>query len=102
MLSSCEVRPVRNTASPSGMTVMMYNLPELFGAHKQRCRIPEANLHLCIEECEPKKPFPCDETVLEICFTFKLTDENHKDVEKDVDGAILLCKYLRNIIQINL
>lgn len=98
------IRPVRNSAAPSGAAsgkpVTMYNLPELVGAQKQSCRIPEAYLRVCAEECEPKKHFPCDETVFELCLI--IMDENFKAAPKDVDEAISLYKFLRYTMRTNL
>ena len=79
---------------------MMYNLPELFGAQKQSCRIPETYLRVCADECEPNKHFPCDETVFELCLI--IMDEIFKAAPKNVDEAISLYKFLRYTIRTDL
>ena len=94
--NSHRIRPVKNSVSPSGKPVMLYNFPELFGAQKQHCMVPETSVRICEEECTPKKQFPCDETVFELCVF--LMAENDKDMPNDVDEAVALYKFFRNCI----
>ncbi|XP_039665194.1 uncharacterized protein LOC120564368 [Perca fluviatilis] len=57
------IRPSRNAVSPCGRPVMMYTLPQLFGAREHLKEVSQQKIQACREECLQRGPYPCDNTV---------------------------------------
>lgn len=57
----------KNAVSPSGRPLMMYSLPQLFGTTDYLKTVFPEQIHACREECLPRGPHPCDDSVFEIC-----------------------------------
>lgn len=79
------IRPSRNVVAPEGRSVVMYNLPHLYGARNYLCVINDRNIQACKAECLPKDPYPCDKTVFNIACC--LMGENNLDQPTTPDEA---------------
>ncbi|MGH0123047.1 UNVERIFIED_CONTAM: hypothetical protein FKN15_047457 [Acipenser sinensis] len=94
------IRPTRNAVAPDGRPVLMHNLPHLYAARNYSNAITNQQLRACREECLPKGPYPCDETVFELsCF---IMGENNLTTPTNPDEAIELYLFLRNYIHTQL
>ena len=94
------IRPRRNQRSPSGLHVMMYTAPHLYGAQDHICQSENEDLRICKEESREKGEYPCDDTVYDICCL--LMAENDWSATHDVTAAIELYNLLRDCILDNL
>ncbi|XP_031351071.1 uncharacterized protein LOC116176587 [Photinus pyralis] len=56
----------KNSISPSGRPIVMYNLPELYGSEDNLVRVFSASILSCKEECLSLKS-SCDEDVNDLC-----------------------------------
>lgn len=91
--NSHRIRPSRNAVSPSGRPLLMYSIPELFGSTDHLKVVDPQQIELCREECLPRGPFPCDQTVFDICCL--IMSENHLQPPTTVEEAIELYLFLR-------
>lgn len=74
----------------------MYNFPHLYDAENHLCRVTDVQINICMEECTPKGPYPCDETIYELCSL--LMEEAMLDKPGDPEEATELYNFLRNRI----
>ena len=99
MWNTHRIRASRNQICPSGRPVIMYNFPHLYHAESHVCKCVEMQIQLCMEECIPKGPYPCDKTVFDLCCLFM--DEARMDQPSNPEEATVLYNYLRNIVTEN-
>ncbi|CAL9692552.1 unnamed protein product [Knipowitschia caucasica] len=91
------IRRSRNAVSPPGKPIVMYRLPQLFGCTDHLKQVGNEQIELCREECLPRGPHPCDETVFEIsCLAMA---ENNLHPPTSSEEAIELYLFLRDCIQ---
>jgi len=50
----------------------MYTAPELYQTNDFLCVVDDVKLRACEKECVRESPYPCDETVFEICMIIML------------------------------
>ncbi|XP_053302891.1 uncharacterized protein LOC128461802 [Pleuronectes platessa] len=90
------IRSSRNAVSPGGRPVMMYTIPQLFGAREYLKEVSQQKIQACREECLQRGPCPCDNTVFDIC-CFVMAETNlHPPTSPE--EAIELYKFLRAYI----
>lgn len=87
------IRPSRNAVSPSGRPLVMYNIPQLFGSTNHLKAVNPQQVELCRQECLPRGPLPCDQTVFDICCL--IMSENHLHPPTTAEEAVELYLYLR-------
>ncbi|KAK1154813.1 hypothetical protein AOXY_G27781 [Acipenser oxyrinchus oxyrinchus] len=90
------IRPSRNQVSPHGRPVIMYTLPHLHGAQSQLCNVTPEQVGMCLEECTPKGPTPCDAIVFELCCL--LMQEHDCSAPTNPSDALVLYDFLRESI----
>ncbi len=64
--NSHTIRPTKNRNVPNGRPMMMYSLPEFFGAANHIYEVRNDQLDISEGECIMEHTM-CDETVLELC-----------------------------------
>ncbi|KAK1143785.1 hypothetical protein AOXY_G36641 [Acipenser oxyrinchus oxyrinchus] len=94
--NSHRIRPSKNHNVPSGRPVVMYTCKELYGAQDYLCSVTDDEVNACLEECTPKGPFTCDETVFELCSL--LMEEEDRQKPHCAEEAALLYHFLRDKI----
>ncbi|KAM7382146.1 hypothetical protein PAMA_012828 [Pampus argenteus] len=91
------IRPCRNAVSPGGRPVMMYTLPQLFGAREYLKEVSQQKIEACREECVRRGPYPCDDTVFDICCLAMAENSLHPPTSPE--EAIELYMFLRAYIR---
>ncbi|XP_055011705.1 uncharacterized protein LOC129409478 [Boleophthalmus pectinirostris] len=86
----------RNTACPRGKPLIMYRLPHLFGCTDHLKTASMEQIELCREEILPRGPYPCDESVFEICCLAMA--ENNLHPPSSSNEAVELYLFLRDYI----
>lgn len=76
---------------------MMYTLPQLFGARECLKNVSEQKIDICKEDCLQRGPYPCDDTVFDICCLAMA--ENNLHPPTSPEEAIELYLFLRAYIQ---
>ncbi|XP_016336667.1 uncharacterized protein LOC107684819 [Sinocyclocheilus anshuiensis] len=94
------IRRCRNAVAPSGRPLMMYHLPQLFGARDYLKPVSQEAVEACREECLQRGPYSCDETVFTL--SCLLMEENHLHPPTTPDEAIELYLFLRSCIISNM
>lgn len=46
---------------------LMYTILQHFGARDYLKEVPQHKIHACLEECSPRGPYPCDNSVFKMC-----------------------------------
>lgn len=87
------IRPSRNAVSPSGRPLLMHSIPQLFGSTDHLKAVHPQQVQLCREECLPRGPFPCEETVFDICCL--IMSENHLHPPTTAEEVMELYLFLR-------
>lgn len=98
--NSHRIRQSRNAVAPNGRPLMMYHLPQLFGAIDYLKPVSQDAVDACREECLQRGPYSCDETVFTL--SCLLMEENHLHPPTTPDEAIELYMFLRSCIVANL
>ncbi|KAK0153303.1 hypothetical protein N1851_005037 [Merluccius polli] len=83
-----------------GRPILMYTIPQIYGGEDHLKTIDMEELALCKEDCTPKRQYPCDETVFELCCL--LMQENGWDAPRDAFSAAELYTSLRTEILLNI
>lgn len=65
--NSHRIRPSRNAISSSGRPLIMNSFPHLFGSTDYLKTVLHLQIHASREECLPRGPHSCDETVFDSC-----------------------------------
>lgn len=91
------IRSSRNAVAPGGRPLLMYTLPHLFGGENYLQEVSEQAVTACKDECLQRGPYPCEETVFELCCLI-MTD-NFLYPPTSADEAIELYLFLRASIQ---
>ncbi|XP_070562308.1 uncharacterized protein [Ptychodera flava] len=94
------IRSSRNQNAPSGRPILLYSLPELYGADNQLRRVDMQAIQCCEEECVPKGEYPCDVTIFDLCCT--IMEESDWDKPSDPYEAATLYALLRSSIRADL
>lgn len=86
--------------SPGGLPVMMYTLPQLFGAREYLKEASQQKIQACREECRERGPYPCDNTVFDICCLAMAENSLHPPTspEEAIDLYMFLRAYIRTQI----
>ncbi|GAA6098847.1 uncharacterized protein LOC125141277 [Tachysurus ichikawai] len=95
------IRPSRNAVSPCGRPVMMYTLPQLFGAREYLKEASQQKIQACREEWRKERgPYPCDNTVFDICCLAMAENSLHPPTspEEAIDLYMFLRAYTRTQI----
>ncbi|GAA6092351.1 uncharacterized protein LOC107714737, partial [Tachysurus ichikawai] len=94
------IRPSRNAVSPCGRPVMMYTLPQLFGAREHLKEASQQKIQVCREECRERGPYPCDNTVFDICCLAMAENNLHPPTspEEAIDLYMFIRAYTRTQI----
>lgn len=77
--------------------MMMYTFPELFGAREYIKEVSHEKIQACREECLQRGPYPCDDTIFNICCMAMAENSLHPPTSPE--EAIELYKFLRAYIQ---
>lgn len=91
------IRNSRNAVAPSGRPILMYTIPHLFGGQDHLKEVSQEAVEACKQECQQRGPYPCDETVFNICCF--IMAENFLHSPTTADEAIELYLFLRACIQ---
>ncbi|KAJ8284258.1 hypothetical protein COCON_G00031080 [Conger conger] len=83
-----------------GRPVIMYTVPQVYGAEDKLKTVDLEEVVVCKDECTPKSQLPCDETVFELCVL--LMQENGWDAPTDAFDAAELYTSLRTVILQNI
>ncbi|KAF7650277.1 hypothetical protein LDENG_00128350, partial [Lucifuga dentata] len=67
----------RNAVAPSGRPLLMYTLPHLFGRQDYLKEVSHQAVEACKVECLQRGPYPCDETVFNLCCLIMRTSYTH-------------------------
>lgn len=94
--NSHKIRAKAGDGVMGGRPILMYTLPDMYGAEDRLKTVDMDELALCREECTPKSQYPCDETVFDLCCL--LMQEKGWDAPTDAFSAAELYTLLRNEI----
>ncbi|XP_053699784.1 uncharacterized protein LOC128757644 [Synchiropus splendidus] len=75
--NSHKIRSRLTGDAASGRPVVMYSFPAIHSAEDRLKSAEMEEVIVCMEECMPKAPFPCDETVFELCCLLMEENEWH-------------------------
>ncbi len=76
------IRPTKNQNVPNGRPMLMYSLPELFGAVNHLCNVDGDQIEICEgESC--MEPMKCDDTIEELCNLILSRHQIHKPLLGD-------------------
>lgn len=89
------IRKTRNSLSPGGKPVVMYQTPEVYRAQDYKIIIPNEKIEACRSECKYLRN-PCDDVVYELCNL--IMEEENIPQPDDPYRALDLYRYLRNEI----
>lgn len=80
---------------------MMYTLPQLFGAREYLKEVSQQKIEVCKEECLQRGPYPCDDTVFDICCLAMAQNNLHPPTspEEAIELYMFLRSYIRAQIQ---
>lgn len=89
--------PCRKTVSPDGRLVMMYTLPQLFGVREYLKEVSQQKIEAGREECLQRGPYPCDDTVFDICCLAMAENNLHPPTspEEAIELYMFLCAYIQ-------
>ena len=76
---------------------MMYTLPQLFGAREYLKEVSQQKIEACRQECLQRGPYPCDDSVFDICCITMAENSLHPPTSPE--EAIALYMFLRAYIQ---
>jgi hypothetical protein len=79
---------------------MMYMCERLYGVDNFLCHVSNEEIEACVQECTPKGPLPCDETVFELS-TLLMEESGRRKPERG-EEAVLLYQFLRQNILLGL
>lgn len=91
------IRRSRNAVSPSGRPLILYSFPHLFGTANYLKAVSHPKIQACRDECLPRGPHPCDETVFDICCL--AMSENYLHPPNTPEEATELYLFLRAYIR---
>ncbi|XP_061096945.1 uncharacterized protein LOC133127793 [Conger conger] len=95
-----KIRPRPGQYVHGGRPVIMYTVPQVYGAEDKLKTVDLEEVVVCKDECTPKSRLPCDETVFELCVL--LMQENGWDAPTDAFDAAELYTSLRTVILQNI
>lgn len=88
------IRPVRNSAVPSGRPLMMYTVPALWGATDKLSTYSEDDIDVCNSMATFRGSKPCDEDVYDACISIMRRDGLAVNFS-DTTALVLLYLHLR-------
>ena len=90
------MRPDENRGRSAGRPLLLYTLPQLFGAEDKLVAVNRRQLVDCQAESTPKGEYPCDTEVFQLCCILMV--ENDWDAPTTGYEAAELYRLLRDII----
>ena len=92
------IRPSCNNRVPSGRPSIMYEAPELYGAHDHLANVTEDEIQVCKSECIMREMCPCeDKDVFQLCVL--VMGERNLELPSDAYQATDLYLLLRTTIR---